>query len=87
MAGPLTVILLAARAMSRQRGLAQHPSSWVLIWPSNPFLGAGGSSVGDSAAWLVPTLAGRVMSRQRGSAQHPPSWVLVLLVWGTHLHG
>jgi hypothetical protein len=40
MTGPLTIVLRAARAMSRQRGGAQH----------------GGSSVGNSAAWLVSSL-------------------------------
>jgi hypothetical protein len=46
MAGLLTVVLRAARAMSRQRGLS----------PAPPFMGAGGSSVGNSAAWLVSSL-------------------------------
>jgi hypothetical protein len=83
MAGPLTGVLYAARALSRQRGGPSTPS-WVLVttvqgtqllgwtphccesrcscfvtavWRSqHPFLGAGDHSVGDSAAWLVPSL-------------------------------
>jgi hypothetical protein len=85
MAGHLTVVSPAARALSRQRGGPSIPS-WVLAttvqgtqlhgwsphwWDSrcscfvtaawrsqHPFLGAGDHSVGDSAAWLVPSLVG-----------------------------
>jgi hypothetical protein len=45
-----------------------------VVGPSTPFLGAGVTSVGNSAVWRVPhhccvSLAACAMSRQRGWAQ------------------
>jgi hypothetical protein len=75
MAGPLTDVLPAARAIARQRGRAPHP-----------FLGAGAHSAGDSVAWRVPSLmCCPLLVLLHGSAVGPsiPSWALVPTVQGT----
>jgi hypothetical protein len=79
MAGPLTDVWPAARAIARQRGRAQHP-----------FQGAGAHSAWDSAVWLVPSLmCCPLLALLHGSVVGPstPSWVLVPTVQGTQLHG
>jgi hypothetical protein len=80
MAGLLTVVLRAARAMSRQRGWAQHPLSWVLV-----VLVWGTQLHGWSPRWRVTPCSRYVTAAWLGPA--PSSWVLVVLVWGTQLHG
>jgi hypothetical protein len=63
-AGPLTSGMPAARAMSRQRGWAQHPS-WVLV------LQCRGLTCMAAGPLTGVTPAACAVSRQRGRAQHP----------------
>ena len=78
MAGPLTGATPAARAMSRQRGMAQHPF-WGLVLQCRGLSGMAGPLTG-----VMP--AARAMSRQRGMAQHPFLGAGAT-VQGTQLHG
>jgi hypothetical protein len=75
MAGPLTGVNPAARALSRQRGRAQHP-----------FLGAGAGLSCMAGPLTGEMAAARTMSRQRGLAQHPFLGAGAT-VQGTQLHG
>jgi hypothetical protein len=73
LAGPLTGVMPATRALSRQRGRAQHPF-WVLVLQCS-------CTAGPLAA------VARALSRQRGRAQHPFLGGAGATVQRTQLHG